>query len=63
MNPHRRRGASHESVIMLEQRTMLLEMKNELSENDRKSALRMGKMISDVTADFKAYYFSIVHQN
>ena len=41
---------------------MLLEMKSELSENDRQSALRMSKMINDVTADFKAYHFSIVDQ-
>ena len=41
---------------------MLLEVKGELSENDRQSALRMSKMINDVTADFKAYYFSIVDQ-
>ena len=37
-------------------------MKSELSENDRQSALRMSKMINDVTADFKAYHFSIVDQ-
>ena len=37
-------------------------MKSELSENDRQSALRMSKMISDITADFNAYHFSIVWQ-
>ena len=47
---------------MLEQRIMLLEVKGELSENVRQSALRMSKMINDVTADFKAYNFSIVDQ-
>ena len=41
---------------------MLLEVKSELSENDRQSALRISKMINDVTANFKAYHFSIVHQ-
>ena len=41
---------------------MLLELKSEFSENDRQSALRMRKMITDVTADFKAYHFSIVDQ-
>ena len=59
MNPRRRRDASRESILMLEQRIMLLEVKGELSENDRQSALRMSKMINDVTADFKAYHFSI----
>ena len=62
MNPRRRRDASRESILMLEQRIMLLEVKSELSENDRQSALRMSKMINDVTADFKAYHFSIVDQ-
>ena len=62
MNPRRHRDESRESILMLEQRYMLLEMKSELSENDRLSALRMGKMINDVTADFKAYHFSIVNQ-
>ena len=32
------------------------------SENDRQSALRMSKMINDVTADFKVYHISIVDQ-
>ena len=41
---------------------MLLEMKSELSENDRQSALRVSKMINNITADFKAYHFSIVDQ-
>ena len=41
---------------------MILEVKSELSENDRQSALRMSKMINDVTTDFKAYHFSIVDQ-
>ena len=62
MNPRRRRDASRESILMLEQRIMLLEMKIDLSENDRQSALRMSKMINDVTADFKAYHFSIVDE-
>ena len=62
MNPRRRRDASRESILMLEQKIMLLEMESELSENDRQSALRMSKMINDITADFKAYHFSIVDQ-
>ena len=62
MNPRRRRDASRESILMLEQRIMLLEVKSELSENDRQSALRISKMVADVTADFKAYHFSIVDQ-
>ena len=41
---------------------MLLEMRSELSENHRQSALRISKMINDVTAVFKAYNFSIIDQ-
>ena len=41
---------------------MLLEVKIELTENDRQSALRMSKRINDVTVDFKIYHFSIVDQ-
>ena len=62
LNPRRHRDASRESILMLEQRIMLLEVKGELSENDRQFALRMSKMINDVTAYFKAYHFSIVDQ-
>ena len=62
MNSHRRRDASCESILMLEQRIMLLEVKGELTESDRQSALRMSKMINDVTADFRTYHFSIVDQ-
>ena len=62
MNLRRRRDGSRESIIMLEQRIILLEVNSELSENDRQSALRMSKIINDVTADFKAYHFSIVDQ-
>ena len=62
MNVRRRRDASRESIHMLEQRIMLLEVKGELTESDRQSALRMSKMINDVTSDFKTYHFSIVDQ-
>ena len=62
MNPRTRRDASRESILMLEQRVMLLEMKSELSKNNRQFALRMSKMVNDITTDFKAYHFSIVDQ-
>ena len=62
MNPRRCRDVSRESILMLEQKIMLLEVKSEFSENDRQSALRMSKLINDITADFKVYHFSIVEQ-
>ena len=62
MNVRRRRDASHKSIHMLEQRIMILEVKGELTDSDRQSALRMSKMINDVTSDFKTSHFSIVDQ-
>ena len=58
----RRSDASRESILVLEHRIMLLKVKGELTESDRQSALRMSKMINDVTTDFKTYHFSIVDQ-
>ena len=62
MNTRRRRDLSRESIYMLEQRIMVLEVKGDLTENDRQSALRMSKMINDVSTEFKAYHFAIVDQ-
>ena len=52
MNPRRRRDASRESIYMLEQILVVLKVKGDLTESDRQSALRMSKMINDVTVDF-----------
>ena len=62
MNVRRRRDASRESILMLERRIMLLEVKGELTEGDVQSALRMSKMINDVTTNLKTYHFCIVDQ-
>ena len=62
MNVRRRRDPYRESILMLVQRYMLLEFKAELTENDKQCALKMSKMINDVTTDFKTYHFSIVDQ-
>ena len=47
---------------MIEQRIMLLEVKEELTESDRQSVLRMSKKINDLTTDFKTYHFSLIDQ-
>ena len=62
MNVRRRRDASGESILILGHRIMLLEVKGELTESDRQSALRISKIINDVTTDFKTYHSSIVEQ-
>ena len=58
----RRRDAANETVKLLERRTEVLEIKEHLSDSDRQSALRMNKLLSDVTEDFKNHHFSIVDQ-
>ena len=62
MNPYRRREASRESLLILEDRVAVLEGKKELTDHDRQSALRISKMVGDVSAEFKSYHFSIVDQ-
>ncbi len=47
---------------LLERRTAELEAKETLTTADRQSALRMTKLLSDVSADFKNYHFAIVDQ-
>ncbi len=58
----RRREAADSTVKLLERRTAELEAKETLTTADRQSALRMTKLLSDVSADFKNYHFAIVDQ-
>ena len=62
INVCRRRDVSRESIFMIEQRIMLLKVKGELTEIDTQSALKMSKMINDVTTHFKTYCCSLVDQ-
>ena len=39
-----------------------LEIKEKLTEADKQSALRMSKLLSDVSADFKNYHFTILDE-
>ena len=56
----RRREAANGTVKLLEQRTEALEAKEWLMDDDKRSALRMSKLLGDVSADFKNYHFAIV---
>ena len=58
--PRRRRDAASGTVKILERRTAKLESKEELTKADTQSALRMSKLLGDVSADFKNYHFAIV---
>ena len=57
----RRREAANGTVKVLERRTEALEAKERLTDDDRLSALRMSKLVADVSAKFKNYHFAIVH--
>ena len=50
----RRREAAIGTIRLLERRTgALVEGKERLTDDDRRSALRMSKLLGDVNADFK----------
>ena len=52
----RRRDAGTGTMELLERRTEVLELKENLTENDRQSALRMSGLLGKVTADFKQFH-------
>ena len=45
---------------LLERRTEVLELKENLTEVDRQSTLRMSGLLGKVTADFKQFQFALV---
>ena len=47
---HRRRDAAAGTIELLKQRTEVLELKENLTEDDRQSALRMSGLLGNVTA-------------
>ena len=56
----RRRDAATGTLELLERRTELLELKENLTEDDRQSALSMSGLLGNVTADFKQFHFALV---
>ena len=56
----RRREAANGTIELLERRTEVLEARERLNNDDRRSALRMSKLLGDVCDDFKNYHFAIV---
>ena len=61
-NLRRRGDAATQTIKLLERRLDTLELKQELTENDILSVLRLSKLFSDVSNDFKTYHFAIVDQ-
>ena len=61
-NPRRRRDAVTGTIKLLEQRMATLEVKEELTEEEVQSVLRMSKLLTDASNDFKAYHFAIIDQ-
>ena len=56
----RRRDACTGTIELLERRTEVLELKEELTEDDRDSALRMNGLLGSITSDFKKFHFTLV---
>ena len=54
------RDASIGKMELLERRTVVLEGKESLTEDERQSALWMNGLLSSVTVDFKNYHFTLV---
>ena len=61
-NPKKRRNAAAGTINLLEKRLATMELKEELTKGDIQSILRMSKLLSDVSNDFKTYHFAIVDQ-
>ena len=49
-------------IKLLEKRLDTLELKQDLTKNDLQSVLRLSKLLSDVSNDFKMYHLKIVDQ-
>ena len=54
------REAANGTVKLLVRRAEALEVKERLTDDNRRSALRMNKLLGDVCIDFKNYHFTIV---
>ena len=50
------------TIKLLEQRVVMMEVKEKLTKGDMQSTLRMSKLLSDMSNDFKTNYFAIVDQ-
>ena len=61
-NVRRRREAASGTIKVLERRTGALGDQGKADKADKQSALRMSKLLSDVSADFKNYHFTILDQ-
>ena len=52
-NPQRRLDAATGTIKLLEKRIDTMEIKEELTKSDIQSVLRMSKLLSDMSNDFK----------
>ena len=57
---HRHRDVAIQTIELLERRTLVLEHKESLTEDDRQSGMRMNDLLSSVTVDFKNYHFTLI---
>ena len=61
-NPRRRHHVTTEKIKLLEQRMATFEVKEELTLGKVQSVLRISKLLSDTSNNFKGYHFTIVNQ-
>ena len=61
-NPKKRQNAAAGTINLLEKRIGTMELKEGLTKGDTQSILRMSKLLSDVSNDFRVYNFAIVDQ-
>ena len=61
-NPRKRRDAATGTIKPLEKRLDTIELKEELIKSDFQSVLRLIKLLSDVSNDFKTYHLALVDQ-
>ena len=55
-----RRDVATGTLELLERRTEVLELKENLTEDDRQSALRMSGLLGNITGEFKQFHFALV---
>ena len=56
----RHRDVAIGTIELLEQKTVVLEHKESLTNDDRQSALWMNELLSSVTTDFMSYPFTLI---
>ena len=54
------REAATETIELFKHRTAVFEHKESFTKNDRQSVMRMNRLLSSATMDFKNYHFTLI---